>query len=373
MRLIDRTRIVSYLNCSRLRYWGFEYQGRGLASKGTSMPLLTGIAIHSAVDRVADDPDNLDGIIRETLDDWQKDYQGAEDWFIKEQSYLLEGLIRTWTTYRLPRILEEFNIVASELEIPWELEDGLVDMVKCDKILRRLSDGMLFILELKTTSSANDYWAKQWIHNTQVLANTLAVQEKFGEPCGGVLIEGLEKGQRKTEKDGRTIQNSPLCYAWVKVKDNKTLISPSYTSGWTRTPVWDLMTSEDWCRTYIDEDVARRICNPLLPIKPISQQLDRWRAQTILQERRIVELIPTTLAGDLSAFPMNDEHCLRYGSPCQFEKICFTPMIEEDPRSNGYVYRTPHHDTERKLWQEQGMEAQDNPPSREDEAAAQVL
>lgn len=371
MIVTDRSRIVAALNCRQLRYWGYEYGGRGLANETTSLPLLNGIAIHNGIDRVADDPDNLDSIIREIISEWKADWQDADEWFVREQETLLEGLIRVWTAYRLPLIQEEFSIVASELEIPWELAPGLVDMVRCDKILRRNSDGMLFILELKTATTCNDYWANQWIHNTQILANTLAVQEKFGETCGGVMIEGLEKGQRKRETNqasqffDKQIQNSPLCYGWRKGD----LLSPSYTATWERFFVPDVMPLEKWITQYITEDVARKICYPLLPIKPTSQQLDRWRRQTIEQEFEIRRL--RVLSRD--AFPLNDEHCMRYGSPCQFEGLCFTEERANDPLSGGYVWRTPHHELERQQWAKQGLEETSEPAPREDEAAAQVL
>jgi hypothetical protein len=128
--------------------------------------------------------------------------------------------------------------VAIEKEMKWEMGGGVIDQIRCDLLARRRSDGGLFYFEWKTTTTGGDEWAKQWEHNTQLLLNTLAIEEVLGERCEGVIIEGLVKGRRKIDDSisspffGRKIQQSPLCYGWKNPTTGAYRSKYTSASGW---------------------------------------------------------------------------------------------------------------------------------------------
>jgi hypothetical protein len=47
--LTSRSRIVSYLNCARLGFLSYDFEGHGLEPVSQSLPLANGIAIHDGL------------------------------------------------------------------------------------------------------------------------------------------------------------------------------------------------------------------------------------------------------------------------------------------------------------------------------------
>jgi hypothetical protein len=196
---------------------------------------VNGIYVHEALAQVLLGAD-LDLTLEGTMEKYraeciERGVTGIEEedleFFLKEQQFLLEGLVRGWVKTRLPRILEEYTVVEVEKECKWELAPNLIQMLRVDALLRRKVDGVIFILEFKTTSFPGYDWQQQWEHNIQLLSYTGAVTDIYGEPCGGVLIEGLVKGTRK-ERDRRI---EPV--QWAKAPTEPVLLSLSRSdAGW---------------------------------------------------------------------------------------------------------------------------------------------
>jgi hypothetical protein len=277
---------------------------------------------------------------------------------MKEQRALLEGLIWAWHRVRLPKLRAEYEIVSIEKDMLWEIgqKHGIqvLDMVKCDALLRRRSDGTLFYLEFKTTTLGGDDWIKQWEHNSQLLINTVAVEEMLGERLGGVLIEGLLKGQRKPERlknsrfRGRVIQQSPLCYAYAQTDSagNRHYSLDYVSPKWERIAVWEEVNAETWTQKVLSVEDCEGLFVPVPPIRPRNDLLARHRAQMLHQETTIAR---TLREPDLDRdFPQNDDHCYRYwGSPCEMEELCFNAAVAADPTGSGlYQQRRPHHELE---------------------------
>lgn len=323
------------------------------------LPQLNGSFVHNALELILTGHD-----VEDALSYARGSYLLSADdssFRTKEQLFLLECLVRAWVKVRLPLILDEYEVVSVEEELQWSLDCQIIDMVRCDVILRRKVDGLIFILEFKTVGSAHEEWAKQWEHNTQVLANTKAIQELKGEPVGGMLIEGLIKGQLKRETaksspyHGQEIQQSTLCYAYQDPDTGE--LRRGWKAGWKKVPLWEKVTPEWWISTHTTEELDAMF-RPVDPIKPRPQDLERWKRQTIYQERKVaadlrlmnlVEMDPEARQRALDQlFPMNDSNCFRYfGHPCPMEPLCFNGAVEADPVGSGlYRYRTPHHKEE---------------------------
>lgn len=364
MIFTSRSRIVAYANCPRYGYLAYDWQGTGLEAVQTSLPLAFGIEGHEA----------LAGILLGTSVEMQLsksiaafaatiEAKGVRNeevtaFFVREQQALLEGTLRAFARVRLPALKADFEFVAVEKEILWPVSPDIIDRVRCDVLARRRSDGGLFYVEWKTTSGGGDDWAKQWEHNTQLLANTLAIEETLGERVEGVMIEGLVKGRRKIDESlaspffGQRIQNSPVCYGWVHEATGDYSVRFPRGKGWRKIPTWEIPGggTERWVNEIMGVEDCRALFAPVPPIRPRREHLERWRRQTIAAEREraakldMVAKDPRML--DM-AFPMNDEHCFRYwGHPCEFEPLCFGGEIAEDPVGSGlYQPHTPHHES----------------------------
>lgn len=365
---IDRSRIQAYRNCPRLRFLNYHWEGTGLERVRLGLPLINGSFVHSVLAQVLAGT-TLDSALSTARAAYTTDIESrgvyAEvdtDFLISEQLAMLEGISRAWIRVCLPTLRADYDVIAIEQEQQWPVGADLVDMVRCDGILRRKADGLLFILEFKTVADISGDWVKSWQHNSQVLANTLAVEHAYQESVEGVLLIGLSKGRRLLDRGttspfyGRKTQNSPFCYGYRATV--KSTGEPIYETSWSRNAqkvaIWEEMPIEEWLTHFTDEDLAALFVT--VPLAPVRREQERWQRQTVAQETAIAEALTfyksvpdaeKALALD-SLFPMNDDHCYRYfGSPCSFEDLCFNAQVESDPLGSGiYQKRTPHHTTE---------------------------
>lgn len=362
MIFTSRSRIVSYLNCERYGYLSYDWEGTGLESVALGLPLANGIVVHDTVAPILLG-ESLDGVVHRELVKYREavrmrgvlnEPDVERNFLVQEQCAMLEGMIRAWFMVRYPRLKAEYDLIAVERELNWPLAEDIIDQVRCDVLARRKSDGGLFYIEWKTTSGGGDEWAKQWEHNTQVLANTLAVEEMLGERVEGVLIEGIAKGKRAMDTNPRSpfferrVQQSPLCYGYEDVMTKELQVGYTAAKGWQKVASWQTCSMTEWLEKAMDEADLFKLFSPVPPIRPRPDQLERWRRQTVHRERERQGKLEAVVAGKLSldeAFPMNDEHCFRYwGHPCAFEPLCFGGRISEDPIGSGlYQARISHH------------------------------
>ncbi len=352
----DRSRIVAYRNCPRLRWWGYEWEGTGLEPVRKAEALHVGLCVHEAAGNILSGEaleDAIGGTLESFTDGLAHD---APSHYVKEQSALVEGLIRLWAVNLLPAMLEQYEVVSVEREWPWMVADDLMVMLRRDAVLRDKSDGSLVVWELKTASTLSDDYVKQWRHSGQVLCYVAATEAQYGEPVSGVLFHVLAKG-RYVKDDGATspwqgerIQQSPLCYAY-KVSD---LIQPKYAPKGRKVFVPDHLPLREWVPML---DPTRLVLVHLEP-GPTTGEMARWTRQTLRQEyelergcrslRNHVMTDAVRMSEMDKWFPLNDDHCFRFwGYPCPFEGLCFCAEVEADPLASGlYQRRVPHHTLE---------------------------
>lgn len=363
----------AYRNCPRFRFLHYHYGGTGLERISMALPLVTGIAVHEALAEVLLGADPTAAIDR-AFAQYEMDVleRGITDEvlsprFFAEQRALLAGLVYAWHRVRYPQLLREYEPVLIERELLWPLGSrngvNVLDMIRADALVRRRADGLLFYLEFKTTTKGDENWVRSWEHNSQILINTVAIEELLGERLGGVLIEGLLKGSRRkcTLKTspfyGEVIQDSPFCYAFRSMGPKGVVYHTAWERGAEHIRVWEKMPStQAWIQQLPEEDLLAQFV-ALPPIRPSEEQLERHRRQMLIQEEQVAwgldELSrssdPAVHRHILDAvFPQNDDHCYRYyGSPCSMEPVCFTRAVALDPLGSGlYVARTPHHVSE---------------------------
>lgn len=226
MRVIDRTRCESRDKCLRSRWYGFEVGGRGVEPLVASVPLSTGIAVHHGLALLLQGSD-VANAVKDALAVYSHEVTAAgvatipgestpQQLVIAEQQALCEALIRGWAIVRLPKLLADYTVEMVERELSYDLSPELKLLVRCDAVLRRRSDGQLFVWDFKTASSCDQRWRLRFRYDTLTLSQVLPVEQHFGELCGGVVIEGLVKGSRSEYPKGSGVwqQSSPLIYGW---------------------------------------------------------------------------------------------------------------------------------------------------------------
>lgn len=348
----DRTAMVAFRNCPRLRLLSRHTGGTGLDAPKKSLALIIGIAVHDALAGI------WEGKEIESLIKAGQNYiaENVDADRVEEQQALFEGIVRAWLRVRYPKLLAEYEPVAIEHELTWLMgeRDGVFvhDYIRCDALLRRRSDGSLFYWEIKTSGDPGDNWIKSWEHNSQLLINTTALEELLNERVHGVLIEGITKGRLGPDKlktspwYGKIIQQSPFCYVYVDpvTKD----ISLSWQRNYRKAQTWTLLSIKRLVNEVMSEEECNALFVPVPPIRPSQKALARHRDQCLWQESGIAKAL-LVCKEDPSLidrfFPMNEDHCFRYwGYPCQFVGLCFDEEVMRDPMGSGlYVPRVPHH------------------------------
>lgn len=389
---IDRSRVATRQGCGRRRFWEYDYlpddqlipttDGEivgGITRTTGSLPLLNGIAIHATHARLLAGM-SIDDAVAQTQTEYttevcSKGVFGEMDvpGLIKEQIAMLEGMARLWAKWRLPVILEEYELAqfdgqpAIEQSWEWEMAPGLVQRLRMDAILRRREDGLLHILDYKSAAYVSEGWRDKFEHDLQTELYVQALKERTGEPVGGMLYEGLIKGKyakdgaQKSKFFGQKIQQTPYCFAYLLEGAEGKVWSASYTAkkGFEKVRITDHMTTERWI-----EDVLKYQVQPsdmfvvTPPVCPPPYELERVKKQVVQQELAYhtnLDLYRELLAEgqDDQALDLLDRFapqiggmCYRFGIDykCPFvTDVCWSQGARplED---GGFEPRTPHHE-----------------------------
>ena len=381
--LIDRSRVEAREDCPRMRFLGYDFDGDGLEAEAQALPLLSGIAIHAAHARLlAGQP--LEGVVESVISDYVSEIKlrglyglDVTNDVIKEQSALLEGMLRTWASQRLPLILSEYEVVSIEQTFDWELVPGqLAERLRMDAILRRRDDGILHILDYKSMKYPSEMFSQQKEHDLQTCLYIQALKERTGEYVGGMLYEGLVKGRfakdtaRNSPWFGQKIQQSPytIAYKLDGPTPEEAVYQSDYTSkkGYRKVKTFEEMPMKRWVEDWlIPEGKTNELFVAIPAIEPPPNELEEVKAQVIYEELKYHDdlemyrqLEADAKKGDPIAAgmaegvlrrmaPKRRGRCFKYGQDngCVFRDICFNQgarPLEE----GGYRKRKPHHDTD---------------------------
>jgi hypothetical protein len=368
----DRSRLKTGLSrCPRARYLGYHAgpTGYGMTARSEALPLVTGIAVHQVLEACA---------------------------LILQKHDRLPDLDEMLRIKFLPWLHQTYRVVKVEEERLHMLGDDKAIMLRTDLLAQRRGGQSLAYFEAKTTGWGTDAWAEQWETDAQLALGTVDARELWGAEVTETFIIGLFKGGRQKDRygdstDERKKQQSPLCYGYCRPA-NPPLQSedwlPSYE--WTdadgtvkrasrahrRKGVWTLEDS-DWStwRAYQAQDpgltatefwtrmlpasLLEKICFILGPMNPQAQQLqavlrgfqgeeERWQ-QTLWSlyavqqhghdwasdefQAALDRLVPCSWA----CRPFGKEH------QCEFVRICHRHTGWQDPMTNGFQPRLPHH------------------------------
>lgn len=404
IRLVDRTRTVADWRCPRARYYGYEWNGRGIVKNGMSLALEEGLIVHDALAAIAHlilnglpvDIDEIAVTAQKDLYDRLIEASGPiimpeADEYAKEQSTLVEGLIRGFYKFMWPKLMLMYPIITcveQEMEYPLDQcpqcggagttplsdEDSLdvqvctlcngagvnfIFMTKPDLIMES-PDGELVYIEYKTTSSKKAEWINSWETAVQLHSSVKATEYSLGRLPSAVQILGLYKGYTSYGK-----QSSPFCYAYKKNGNppfTQDQIAYEYKAGFKRYPTWEL---EGGCKKWVEDMPEEILANqfPLTPQIYVNEDLvASFFKQRLIREREIAQAATNSIKSDTSyfedldrVFPQKFDQCKpSFGWNCQYIKLCHGNS--DNPLEEGFVEREPHHDLER---EQLGLEVKD--------------
>lgn len=385
MIVTSRSAVAAFQRCPRLRYWQYEAENStstpGWERKALAIPLVTGIYVHQGLEQAlkGESPASAAGHAKAAyLGEVEKRGLAVEEGsdeqaVIEEQAAHVEALVLAWCRVRLPKWLEEYELVEVEAEDRVPLSEDVVLAVRADAIVRRKYDHRMFVVNFKTVGTADERWLRGWEVDMQLMTELLAAERRHGHEFGGVIIEGLIKGRRMPEKDSDGNvkgyrDSSPLLYGY-KCDADPPLVPLQYQweytkrKGWYRFPTWRepfqgsvagfgnvsyeasrLSPIEYWIN-WLPEEVVEAQFTVVPPIMRDEQKIESKVVQIATMEKQIRAGVLAVESGvSLDAtFPQNEHSCV-YPSKCAMYDMCFTGNVASDPGGSGlYVPRTDHH------------------------------
>src|SRR5208337_2317362 len=269
----DRSRIETDHKCPRRLYWEYYFDGKGLQPVKLNQHLAFGGKVHEAIAgvlkycRLFDNLPNMPQVLhiisqaqKVLRDEFFKaqGFQAAtltemgfdgemiqvtqdQTWLIDHYCDLLEALVIGWCLVRLPLLMQQYRVVQVETEEQlmmheWgqlppgmkfsddveyaykDIKHQLVFNSRPDAILERRTDSAPVILSLKTTSQVNQMWLENFKTDQQTISEVLPVEARLGREVAGVQVEGLVKGQMRTEwpkGSGHYHHSSPLVWGYM--------------------------------------------------------------------------------------------------------------------------------------------------------------
>lgn len=387
--LIDRSRISAYFNCPRAYFWQYEYLNHGLAPTKTPSPLVIGGSIHKGLEtllRGGSEQTSVDaGIacLRDSLASGGLELEPQEDvlFVYKEQESLVEGLVRVYARIGAPRLLEQYEIVEIEEEYDLPLSDRVTFMSRADGLLRKRTDGRLYLLSFKTAKRYEKRLSSDGFADVQGLSEAAAIEPLIGEEIAGVQMEYLIKGARMASPEGTVIQQNLLVHPWLNegaigssVRDpanwawsyrwKDAVGGHALGKAWKRVNVWEYMSIADWVSLLQSNDVQANCGSALdtVLISPVpyfrrTEELKDWRDQTRAVGERLANYRDNV--GGLpnreklnEFYPQNRRAC-NWPSKCPMQDICFGPCGETPEETGLYKFREAHHETEMEKFAEE--------------------
>lgn len=243
----SRSAILTYKTCHYKRFLQYHVLGTGLVPSLASLDLLNGSCVHRGLQHLLEHcrTEHPNGDFEEACIDaaveaareevWKPTLLGggillknsAEydriDWIIAEQECLWEGLIRAFAIYKLPGILEEYEILEVEHEeISTKFSDKVIFLGKADGLFLgragTTNAGKLVILSIKTTSEYADVTTRDILHDMQGVSEWFLVEERFSKayPKFREMVEyGMDFLGLSLEDYSEENQKFLLKYKWM--------------------------------------------------------------------------------------------------------------------------------------------------------------
>lgn len=328
MRYVDSSRVAADWVCPKARYWGYHHGGIGLATVEPNSDLQFGLAIAEGVE-----------ILRSAPKDWGVKLEDSD------AAVLAAGLLVAYKLNIWPKWVDEYELVATELECLIKLSSDVTYMARPDAVLKRRSDGTVWVLSDKTTSLNPENFLRIWDKAAQNHAECIAVEHTLGLTVSGFLTQGWYKGYKKLN----TIY-SPLCYGWARegtVGLTATQWSAEYKAGWTRRRISEFPGGvEAWVKKLPKEVINNQF--PLAGPFMVRRDLVKEYLAQVLHREQTITLAEGGL--EVVVYPKHFSNCddfSKYHRACEFKECCWSGTVGRDPIGSGlYKRREPHHKIE---------------------------
>lgn len=348
---ISRSAVVTRKTCEMKRYLNYhatltdDQTTAGIVpleegSPKAVLPRLRGQILHAAAEKI---------FLREPWEAFvAEECQRLLDPLMQaEQAVLIRRALKGWVAVR-GELLRDYTVVSSEAEWTWDLHSHVKQSLRLDRVLRRIDDGTLAILDFKTMRAPDKNWIERMLNSEQTHLYIQALRERSNEWVLGMMYEGLIIGSLDDEGH----QKSPFVRAYKK-RDGT--LSPKYVAG---APIISTLdwSDDQWLQWAIDTQILGELyctTGPLLP--PFAQLLATKRATVAAELRwhhRLAELEQdaATYGRDSEEFAMakealiekNPDACLKYGweYACPYHRLCWDGA---QPDADTYRAREDHH------------------------------
>ena len=420
---IDRSRHLEHLRCPMKRYWSYHAGPHklGFDSPKKYDDLAVGTAVHLGMEVAmqtwftsAQENEPID--IRELA---LMAYDVAQNSFLTsalegltisgdplmaelnpemyrelslEQAALAATLAGAGVAVWLPQIMASYDLISTEQEINWLLPrygvDDIVMMSRPDAILKRKSDGRIFVVSYKTSKSFQPSDLDRLRVDLQALTEMASVYSQ-GLDVSGCLYAYFIKGPRRQSSFGDEIQTySRYTSGWLRPWIDPRSISPQFKTRYESLP--DPLTGR---KTRLNKDhvqlsftsdsgslasfealgvTHRQFFEELLdgefdeenggnplefviaapdPILRPTIQMDRIIHQISQVENDILHrLDKVALKSNLSPldiFTLNSSSCFDYQRACRWLGVCWEGQTIDSLFINGkIVARVPNHSQE---------------------------
>lgn len=201
----SRSRLESFLDCPRLGYIRYLWDGRGITKRAASVYLSTGTYTHIGLEFIfrwaKNNANAFDNIIPIELVDeaviiavsaYAKEIglrgfeleegedKANERYIVLEQCALVEAFIRSFAIRVLPDLLSRFKVVDVERE-EIVVDGNLVMQGRIDVILEEITTNDLYIVSFKTAAQWDRRQEKSNEHDNQGLSETWILEHRLRE------------------------------------------------------------------------------------------------------------------------------------------------------------------------------------------------
>jgi hypothetical protein len=384
--LTSRSAIETREECPAKRFYNYDYpiEGvpTGLSTEEASLPLIDGTWGHTAHARALKG-DPVDRIIKDVVKGYKEEVlaHGVRgevdiDNLIREQSAMLEGLVRAWVKVRMPVILDEYDVVSVEEEWSYQLAPGIVQQLRLDAILRRKEDDLLHILDFKFMKYADEIFALKQEHSLQTSLYVKALSEHANEYVGGIMYEGCIKGtwRKDTARSSpwfdQKVQSTPFCYAYALKSGGMTTYQTAYTNrkGYQKVRTYDEMSMKqwvDWLEGYEPQTLTDQFMF-VPPISPTPAEMERTIERVAIEEgeylRKLGKYLQLVADAqkygndsmrtqaqrylELHVAPQREGACFKYGGDfiCPYYGHICNNENANPLEDGGFVPRVSHHE-----------------------------
>ncbi len=374
IRYTDRSRVVATHECRRLRFLGWDFDGKGLSPAGEDIDALRGHAIHEVLGRMlaGEKPEKAIQAMQKAI---------GSHWICQ----MAEGIGWVFFYNHLPRLLRQYKILWVEKEVQRELWPGMIFQARSDAMMEDRVTKQLVQLSIKTKKRWDEKALAEYKVDMQGLSESWAVENDVTKPIHRMQMLYVMVGNPGELAAGQEININP---AWVGYRVLKTSGKPDYAHSHNfldkrgqRVRLGPEYTKfepflhypgglQQWvkdCLSGLIQPSAKQVFDEMF-VKPAAQvrspeAIANWAEQTKALEWDLAQKRNDTLLAQASGklenfkaalnenYPQNTKHCFRYGMRrCGMFEICHgsssmtADQILENPiKSKLFEYRKPNH------------------------------